>query len=130
MLAVHWGHIQQTSGGLTTVLVGHVGSLSLELVGQVVESLSVMAEKVALDCMAPVCDLGAAGTRYKTPQLEETNAMEMLRFHMQQNHVVQQVQGVQQQPDGGGGVPKVEKVPRHLEKDCLKINLFILSGCW
>ena len=53
----------------------------------VVESLSVMAEKVALDCMAPVCDLGTAGTRYKIPLLEETNAMEMLRFHMQQNHV-------------------------------------------
>ena len=59
-----------------------------------------------------MCDLGAAGDRYKTPKLEEQHAMEMLRFHKQQNHVVQLGQGMQQPPGGGEVIRKVEKVPR------------------
>ena len=41
---------------------------------------------VVLDCPKPGCNLGEDGAKYKTPELEATIAMEMLKLHVQQNH--------------------------------------------
>ena len=47
---------------------------------------------MALECPIAECKLGVSGTKYKTQELEEERAMEMLRFHVQENH--RQGQGV------------------------------------
>ena len=64
---------------------------------------------VVLDCPAAECKLGDGGARYRTPQLEEDNAMRMLELHAR-NHEPQ----VQRQQDDAGYVARVkpETVPR------------------
>ena len=42
---------------------------------------------LVLECPKAGCDLGDSGAKYKTPELEEENAMRMLDHHVQQNHV-------------------------------------------
>ena len=45
-----------------------------------------VSEKVVLECLAALCDLGESGACYRTLKLGEWFAMEMLKFHLQQNH--------------------------------------------
>ena len=46
---------------------------------------------VELECPNAECNLGPSGAKYKTPALEAGLAMEMLKLHVQQNHVQGQV---------------------------------------
>ena len=65
---------------------------------------------IQLTCAAPDCAHGDGGAVYKTPALEPTLAMEMLKIHRADAHNVP--------PDGGGapggGAKKIhmEKIPR------------------
>ena len=56
-------------------------------------------------CTAAVCNLGESG--FKSPKFGQVIAIDMLKYHLQQNHSVQKVQ----HQDGGGGMgPEVEEV--------------------
>ena len=46
---------------------------------------------LALECPNAKCNLGPSGAKYETPALEAGLAMEMLKLHVQQNHVQGQV---------------------------------------
>ena len=69
-------------------------------------------KEVTLECTASNCDLGQSGERYKTPKLEVVYAMEMLRFHLQQNHDQGQVGNQRRQDPGDGCFTKPEKTRR------------------